>query len=195
MNLNAINRLAQAEGRAPWSLSFSFGRSLQVRRRRPAGPSRGKPPAGSRSFLSCACGLMFAEARAAYPWLLGCEPRRPACCSCGQRTARATPSAAATWLRRSPPPTAGRCWGGTRGPTPPSPPARARCGKASAAGAPTYEPACCSGKHIHGHIVTSCYIFAALAGGGLVPSRRWQPCPRPSAGDTGSRCNHNGGLI
>lgn len=31
MNLNAINRLAQQQGRAPWSLSFSFGRSLQVR--------------------------------------------------------------------------------------------------------------------------------------------------------------------
>ncbi len=30
MNLNAINRLAQQQGRAPWSLSFSFGRSLQV---------------------------------------------------------------------------------------------------------------------------------------------------------------------
>lgn len=30
VNLNAINRLAQQQGRAPWSLSFSFGRSLQV---------------------------------------------------------------------------------------------------------------------------------------------------------------------
>jgi fructose-bisphosphate aldolase class I len=38
VNLNAINRLAQAEGRAPWSLSFSFGRSLQVLLRRRSGP-------------------------------------------------------------------------------------------------------------------------------------------------------------
>ena len=30
VNLNAINQLAQQQGRAPWSLSFSFGRSLQV---------------------------------------------------------------------------------------------------------------------------------------------------------------------
>ncbi|PRW44409.1 fructose-1,6-bisphosphate aldolase [Chlorella sorokiniana] len=30
VNLNAINRLAQQQGRAPWSLSFSFGRSLQA---------------------------------------------------------------------------------------------------------------------------------------------------------------------
>ena len=30
MNLNAINQLAQRQGRAPWSLSFSFGRSLQA---------------------------------------------------------------------------------------------------------------------------------------------------------------------
>ena len=29
-NLNSINQLAQQQGRAPWSLSFSFGRSLQV---------------------------------------------------------------------------------------------------------------------------------------------------------------------
>ena len=29
-NLNRINQLAQQQGRAPWSLSFSFGRSLQV---------------------------------------------------------------------------------------------------------------------------------------------------------------------
>jgi fructose-bisphosphate aldolase, class I len=30
VNLNALNRLAQSEGRAPWSLSFSFGRGLQA---------------------------------------------------------------------------------------------------------------------------------------------------------------------
>ncbi|PSC75875.1 fructose-1,6-bisphosphate aldolase [Micractinium conductrix] len=30
VNLNAINQLAQQQGRAPWSLSFSFGRSLQA---------------------------------------------------------------------------------------------------------------------------------------------------------------------
>jgi fructose-bisphosphate aldolase class I len=31
VNLNALNRLAQQGGKAPWSLSFSFGRALQVR--------------------------------------------------------------------------------------------------------------------------------------------------------------------
>lgn len=31
LNLNAINREAAAAGRCPWSLSFSFGRALQVR--------------------------------------------------------------------------------------------------------------------------------------------------------------------
>ncbi len=31
INLNRINQLAREQGRAPWSLSFSFGRSLQVK--------------------------------------------------------------------------------------------------------------------------------------------------------------------
>lgn len=31
VNLNRINQLAREQGRAPWSLSFSFGRSLQAR--------------------------------------------------------------------------------------------------------------------------------------------------------------------
>lgn len=32
VNLNTINRLAAAQGRpAPWALSFSYGRALQVR--------------------------------------------------------------------------------------------------------------------------------------------------------------------
>ncbi|KXZ43103.1 hypothetical protein GPECTOR_102g56 [Gonium pectorale] len=35
-NLNAINLEAQAAGRCPWALSFSFGRALQVRRARGA---------------------------------------------------------------------------------------------------------------------------------------------------------------
>lgn len=35
LNLDAINRLAQQQGRAPWALSFSFGRSLQVPPRPP----------------------------------------------------------------------------------------------------------------------------------------------------------------
>lgn len=30
VNLNRINQLAQQQGRAPWALSFSFGRSLQA---------------------------------------------------------------------------------------------------------------------------------------------------------------------
>ena len=29
-NLNRINQLAREQGRAPWALSFSFGRSLQA---------------------------------------------------------------------------------------------------------------------------------------------------------------------
>ena len=30
MNLNCLNQLAARDGAAPWSLSFSFGRALQV---------------------------------------------------------------------------------------------------------------------------------------------------------------------
>ena len=30
MNLNALNQVAAREGKAPWSLSFSFGRALQA---------------------------------------------------------------------------------------------------------------------------------------------------------------------
>lgn len=30
VNLNAINRMAQRDGGAPWALSFSFGRGLQA---------------------------------------------------------------------------------------------------------------------------------------------------------------------
>lgn len=31
VNLNCLNQLAAQDGAAPWSLSFSFGRALQVR--------------------------------------------------------------------------------------------------------------------------------------------------------------------
>jgi hypothetical protein len=47
LNLNEINRLAGQQGRAPWSLSFSFGRALQVEvmeRTRPPHPPTPPPP-------------------------------------------------------------------------------------------------------------------------------------------------------
>jgi fructose-bisphosphate aldolase, class I len=30
VNLNILNRIAAEQGRAPWNLSFSYGRALQV---------------------------------------------------------------------------------------------------------------------------------------------------------------------
>lgn len=51
VNLNAINKLALAEGAAPWALSFSFGRGLQVWWRRTGNTLLGTLGKGSRQRL------------------------------------------------------------------------------------------------------------------------------------------------
>ncbi|KAI8464893.1 MAG: fructose-bisphosphate aldolase [Monoraphidium minutum] len=75
LNLDAINKMAQAEGRAPWALSFSFGRGLQasvLKLWSDAPPSRA---AEARAMAAALARANAAAARGAYagphPSLLG----------------------------------------------------------------------------------------------------------------------------